>query len=136
MAIPQNQLATWCYQGATVSAQASYASIQAALGGSDSSIRYKDYEIYLQGSYRNDTNIYGDSDVDVVVQLNETYYFDTSRLNEYQKKLVEQGTTQATYTWQPVTENGQITSGGRGDRRRKVLMLAILRTNVLVLCES
>jgi hypothetical protein len=99
MPIPQSQLDTWCNQGATVSAQASYASIQAALGHADSSIRYRDYEIYLQGSYRNDTNIYADSDVDIVVQLNETYINDTSRLNEYQKRLVEQGTTQATYTW-------------------------------------
>lgn len=28
------------------------------------------YEIYLQGSYRSDTNTHGASDVDVVVQLN------------------------------------------------------------------
>jgi len=39
-----------------------------------------------------------------------------------------------------VTENGRLRQrdGGHegGDRRRKVLMLAILRTNVLVPCES
>ena len=32
------------------------------------------YEVYLQGSYKNDTNIRGDSDVDVVVQLNSTFF--------------------------------------------------------------
>ena len=29
------------------------------------------YEVFLQGSYKNDTNLGGDSDVDVVVRLNQ-----------------------------------------------------------------
>ncbi|GAH40757.1 unnamed protein product, partial [marine sediment metagenome] len=48
--------------------------------------------VYLQGSYKNDTNIRGDSDVDVVAQLNSTFY---SNLSEDQKRIL--GLTPATY---------------------------------------
>lgn len=41
------------------------------------------YEVYLQGSYKNSTNIRGDSDVDVVAQLNTTF---SSNLTEEQKR--------------------------------------------------
>ena len=34
------------------------------------------YDIYLQGSYQNDTNISGDSDVDVMLELKSTFYHD------------------------------------------------------------
>ena len=37
------------------------------LDRSDFSSAGHDYEIFLQGSYRNVTNIYGDSDIDVVL---------------------------------------------------------------------
>lgn len=37
--------------------------------------------IYLQGSYRNATNIYGDSDVDIVVELETTFNYDVSSLD-------------------------------------------------------
>ena len=39
------------------------------------------YDPYLQGSYRNDTNIRGDSDVDLVVQLSSAFYHDLSALS-------------------------------------------------------
>ena len=35
-----------------------------------------DYTIFLQGSYKNDTNVYGDSDVDVVIRLNKSFITD------------------------------------------------------------
>lgn len=36
--------------------------------------------MFLQGSYGNDTNVYGDSDVDIVLQHTGAFYHDTSRL--------------------------------------------------------
>jgi hypothetical protein len=42
----------------------------------------KDFKIFLQGSYKNDTNVYGDSDVDVVIRLDEIYYTDLDQLPE------------------------------------------------------
>ena len=45
------------------------------------------YEVYLQGSYANSTNVRFDSDVDIVVQLNGVFYSDKSQLTEGEKLL-------------------------------------------------
>jgi hypothetical protein len=39
-----------------------------------------DVSMFLQGSYGNDTNVYGDSDVDIVLQHTGAFYYDNSRL--------------------------------------------------------
>lgn len=45
------------------------------------------YEVFLQGSYANHTNVRFDSDVDIVMQLNTVFTPDKSRLDETQKAL-------------------------------------------------
>jgi hypothetical protein len=72
MPIPESQLETWSHQGAVTTAKKTHESIRAALKAYNwpSGVQY---EVYLQGSYKNDTNIRGDSDVDIVVQLNSTF---------------------------------------------------------------
>jgi hypothetical protein len=99
MAIPDSQFETWSHQGATVSSTATYRSIQAALSASSSLIRDKDFEVYLQGSYKNDTNIRGDSDVDVVIQLNSQFFRDISSLPVGQQQLYLASFEGATYSW-------------------------------------
>ncbi len=99
MAIPESQLETWSNQGATTSSSRTYGSIKAALGGDASPLRTKDFDVYLQGSYRNSTNIRGDSDVDVVVQLNSTFHSDKSRLSIEEKRLYESTFSRASYQW-------------------------------------
>lgn len=99
MAIPESQLDTWSHQGAVTTAKATHESIRNALAS------YKwtssvNYEVYIQGSYKNDTNIRGDSDVDIVVQLNSTFQHDLSGLVEYEKGLFKQTYPDATYLWQ------------------------------------
>lgn len=93
MSISESQLQIWSNQGATVSAQRAHESIRKAL------TTYKwssgiTYETYLQGSYRNSTNIRGDSDVDLVVELTSTFY---SNLTEIEK--IHLGITPAAYGW-------------------------------------
>jgi predicted nucleotidyltransferase len=92
MPIPESQLERWSHQGAVENAQRTHESIRAALKA------YRpmgvQYEVYLQGSYKNDTNIRGDSDVDVVVQLNSTF---CSNLSEDLKRKF--GFTPAIYGW-------------------------------------
>ncbi|NQX10365.1 nucleotidyltransferase [Microbacteriaceae bacterium VKM Ac-2855] len=44
-----------------------------------------DYKVFLQGSYANDTNTRGDSDVDVVVMMTSTFMPDTSQLGATEK---------------------------------------------------
>src|SRR4051812_1571226 len=78
--IPETQLSTWSNQGAVVASKTTADSIRHALDSFSGWNTKPTYEIYLQGSYRNDTNIYGDSDVDVVVQLDSSFQFDVSEL--------------------------------------------------------
>ena len=40
------------------------------------------HDVYLQGSYRNDTNIRQDSDIDVVMELTSAFYLDNIALPE------------------------------------------------------
>lgn len=68
MAIPEAQLERWSHQGAVTTAKQTHESIRRALEVSTYLSDIK-YQVYLQGSYKNDTNIRADSDVDVVVQL-------------------------------------------------------------------
>lgn len=45
-------------------------------------------DIYLQGSYGNNTNIEDESDVDIVIEMTTTYYYDINLLpEEYQLKF-------------------------------------------------
>jgi hypothetical protein len=94
MAIPESQLKTWAHQGAITTAKATADSIKNALNSYANWPDGADPEIYLQGSYKNDTNIRGDSDVDVVAQLNSNFY---SNLSEEQKRTL--GLSPASYRW-------------------------------------
>lgn len=87
MPIPESQLSTWSRQGATVGSANTYASVKQAL--KRHSFPYgMGYEVYLQGSYPNYTNIRGDSDVDVVVETDSIYY---SNLSESERYLLKAG---------------------------------------------
>src|SRR5216683_3190400 len=80
MAIPESQLDTWSHQGSITQSCATYATVKRSLEASDTKYADKSYEVFLQGSYGNDTNIYAESDVDVVIRLDSVYYYDTSAL--------------------------------------------------------
>lgn len=97
MAIPESQLETWSRQGAMASASAIYERVQSALLN-DAALAPRNFDVFLQGSYRNSTNIHGDSDVDVVVQLNDTYMPEYGALDAYTRSIVEGHSSAATYT--------------------------------------
>ncbi|MBU2563099.1 MAG: nucleotidyltransferase [Actinobacteria bacterium] len=94
MAIPESQLETWSHLGAVTTAKVTADSIKNVLDSYSDLPAGIDFEVYLHGSYKNDTNIRGDSDVDVVVQLNSTL---CSNLSEDQKRVL--GKTPASYLW-------------------------------------
>lgn len=71
MLISEDQLILWSKQGDTSAARHTYQMIHQILTSETSRIKTGDFELYLQGSYLNDTNIGEDCDVDVVVQLKE-----------------------------------------------------------------
>jgi len=100
MAIPEAQLETWSNQGATVAAQQTYASVQAALNAPTSAVQNRSKEVFLQGSYRNFTNIYGDSDVDIVVKYNDAWGRDLALLPQDQVQAYLQTVTPSLYSWE------------------------------------
>ena len=99
MSIPESQLERWSHQGAVATAKRTHESIRKALDPHTWPTGVK-YEVYLQGSYKNTTNIRGDSDVDVVAQLDSTFQSDLSGLTDYQKILHKQAHPDATYLWE------------------------------------
>lgn len=100
MPIPRAQLDTWSHPGATVTSASAYASIQYALQKAGSPLANRGIEIFLQGSYANSTNIFGDSDIDVVVLYGNTFGKDLSSLTTTQQQLHEQTYETATYRWE------------------------------------
>ncbi|MEY9726275.1 nucleotidyltransferase domain-containing protein [Bradyrhizobium yuanmingense] len=80
MAIPEHQLETWTHQGATAQSRTTYATVKKALEDSASPYAAKNFEVFLQGSYGNDTNVYRDSDVDVVIRLDSIFAHDANLL--------------------------------------------------------
>lgn len=94
MGIPESQLETWSNQGAVKTAKVTADSIKYALSIYEDWPDSIDYKVYLQGSYKNNTNIRGDMDVDVVAQLDSTFY---SNLTEEQKRQL--GLSPSSYGW-------------------------------------
>lgn len=98
MAISEEQLETWAKPGPIVEFTATYDTLKGVLNDSNSPYYKRDYTIFLQGSYKNGTNVYGDSDVDVVMRLNETFYTDLHLLTEEDKKHWDAARSGADYS--------------------------------------
>lgn len=71
----------------------------------------KAYEVFLQGSYGNDTNIYAESDVDVVIKLDSNYYHEVSLLTPPQQALFQSPATSTFYA--PATYQMDVTQALR-----------------------
>lgn len=96
MAIPERQLERWAGQAPTTAAESTFESISSALAD----YRWPDntvYDIYLQGSYRNSTNVRSDIPVDVVVQLDSTFAYQEPGAPEVFQ--CNRDGTKATYRW-------------------------------------
>lgn len=85
MAIPEAQLTTWSKIGAGNGSAYTYNHVKDVLESPASPYADKKYSVFLQGSYGNDTNIYAESDVDVVICLNDCFQSDRSKLNAEQE---------------------------------------------------
>ena len=68
MPIPESTLSKWSHHQDGTAFKQAHVPIREALDAHQGLSQFK-YEIFLQGSYKNDTNLGGDSDVDVVVRL-------------------------------------------------------------------
>ncbi len=99
MAIPESQLDTWSHQGSITQSSTTYNTIKKALESTGSDYAGKDYTVFLQGSYGNDTNIYSESDVDIVIRLNSCFYHDLESLPDDQKAAFKKAHSDATYCY-------------------------------------
>ena len=108
MAIPESQLETWSHQGSITQSKDTYATVKAALESSSALYAEKSFEVYLQGSYGNDSNIYSESDVDVVIRLDSIMRGDVSALPPEQQTAYHQAFGTASYTFSEF-KNGVVT---------------------------
>jgi predicted nucleotidyltransferase len=99
MTIPENQLEIWAKPGSQAKYKDAHESIRKALEEYDWPNKKPNYEIYLQGSYKNSTTTRSNSDVDVVVQLNSSFSYDLTNLKKHEKDALESNYKNATYHW-------------------------------------
>lgn len=97
MAIPEDQLDTWSHQGSIQQSSATYQGIKGALEVPGSAYSGKNYVVFLQGSYGNDTNIYSESDVDIVIRLDDTFAHDLTELSQTDLQAFESFYGDASY---------------------------------------
>lgn len=98
MAIPESQLSTWSHHGAQDSSKHTHEAIRQVLDAHQWPVGMT-RDFYLQGSYRNDTNIRGDSDVDVVLELTSSFELDASTLSQYEQGLLDSSFQTASHSW-------------------------------------
>lgn len=98
MAISESQLETWSHQGSIQQSSNTYKAIKNTLEAADTPYAGRSFKVFLQGSYGNDTNIYAESDVDLVIRLDDCFYSDLSRLSEDEKAAHKKAHSDATYS--------------------------------------
>lgn len=99
MPIPESQLETWSHQGSITQSSNTYNTIKNVLEASTAPYSGKNFKVFLQGSYGNDTNIYSESDVDIVIRLDDCFHSDLKSLSEDEKSIYQQAFSDATYTY-------------------------------------
>ena len=97
MAIPESQLEIWASIGSIQQSAQTYESIRSVLNDSRTPYHKQSFTIFLQGSYGNNTNVYRESDVDIVICLESTIYADTDMLALAPKACYEENRTPASY---------------------------------------
>lgn len=93
--ISESQLETWSNIGAQKTSALTYQVVSNCLDSYN--WRNSKPEVFLQGSYGNDTNTYGSSDVDIVVLYKPSFKSDTTALSLEEKLLQDQSFPSASY---------------------------------------
>jgi hypothetical protein len=97
MAVTIHDSQNWAAAGTQDAMANTYAAVKKALENS-AALQAHDIEIFLQGSYANNTNTRGDSDVDIVVMLKSTWHPDKSLLSDAARAAYDRDHMTATYT--------------------------------------
>ena len=89
MPIPEAQLEVWSHQGSITQSKNTYATVKAALENIQAKYSNRNFQVFLQGSYCNDTNIFAESDVDVVIRHDSVFFHDLNELPPEQKNAFQ-----------------------------------------------
>jgi hypothetical protein len=83
MPIPETQLDTWSARGKIGEFVTTYNHLKDTLEDSASpyAVAGRKFRVFRQGSYENHTNVWADSDVDVVMMLTSTFAYNLADLN-------------------------------------------------------
>ena len=100
MTIPERQLETWSHQGAKKQSATTYETIKMVLEDPKAPYASRDFNIFLQGSYGNDTNVYIDSDVDIGICLTSLFYYNINELSHTDKGQYEADLSPSSYSFQ------------------------------------
>ena len=100
-------LDTWAQIRARQKAENAHLSIRRALNQWNNWSTGVQHDDYLQGSYRNSTNIWRDSDVDLVVELTSVARFDTSDLSFSELQQFNASINWVSYDWANFREEVQ-----------------------------
>jgi hypothetical protein len=131
MSIPESQLETWTHIGAAQQSAATYQSIKGVIEHKNAPYSTRSIDSFLQGSYGNDTNVYGaDSDVDIVLRTKGLFHYNIDALSG-PEKIAFKGVypTPAEYTlksfrtdviaWLSTQYEGDLDSSGKKALRLK-----------------
>jgi len=80
MPIPEQQLETWATPGAQVTSEGTVTTIENVLKHKDAPYLSRRPHVFVQGSWGNDTNVWAESDVDIVCRVDSIFYHDLSAL--------------------------------------------------------
>jgi hypothetical protein len=99
MTIPDVQLETWSHLGAITTSKDTYATVKRALEDSRAAYAQRQFKVFLQGSYGNDTNIYAESDVDIVICYLDAFFYDLDYLTTDQQYVLKANLGTASYSY-------------------------------------
>lgn len=99
MTISEGQLETWSHQGSVQQSAATYQLIKRVLEDPKAPFANCSFDVFLQGSYGNNTNVWSESDVDVAICLTSVYYSDTASLNADEKARYDANWSSANYSF-------------------------------------
>lgn len=104
MSIQTEVLNRWTNQGSIENSSRTYSSVENAIKneryGLDRDDFEHNYEIHLQGSYANYTNIHGTSDVDIVVRITMPFEENLEELSYEEKRRFWNKYSDISYEWE------------------------------------
>ena len=98
MSIPESHLSRWSDHGPQQKSIRTHQAIRNVLANHRWPTGMT-YDFYLQGSYRNDTNLPGDSDVDVVLEMKSAFQHDLISLFPNLRTRLSSSFQPATHSW-------------------------------------